>query len=173
MAPGIEPPGTAASAGLRRRVTRARDLAGGCQTVAALGAQWCASRRLCSARSEFAGVQQAVGEPVLVGVPGSAGGHPAGQVRSHHRVLVLAEDVLQVLVAVDAVRRLLLAQHRASQFAGVPGAFAGLAGLVQLRAIIAHESRTEVFGHLPVGGADGGTQLGGFTASGGCERRRV
>jgi hypothetical protein len=57
----------------------------GCQAAGVVGAV------------DFLGVQQAVGEPVLVGVPDGAGGDPAEQVRGHHRVLVLAVDVLQFL----------------------------------------------------------------------------
>src|SRR5664279_4937864 len=142
-----------------------------CQPPAVLGAV------------EFAGVQQVVGEPVLVGVPGSAGGHPAGQVRGHHRVLVLAEDVLQVRVAVDAVRRLLLAQHRAPSSPAYRARLPALRALCssapssptspELRCLVTFRSAARTAArNLAVRYLDTDGRLA-LTASGGCERRRV
>jgi len=80
--------------------------------------------------AHFLGVEEPVGEAILVRVLDGASGEPTQDVSGKDPVLEIAEDVLQLLELVDRLLRL-FPEDRAGEFSGVPGAFPGLAGLVQ------------------------------------------
>src|ERR1700733_3847940 len=73
--------------------------------------------------SLFAFVEQPVGEAVLSGGSAGLGADAPEQGRADQAVLVLAEQILQTLVALDVASRLLGSEHARCGFVGVASPF--------------------------------------------------